>query len=426
MEPSPEQAVEAILAVDLSGLDQVGLQALAGQLRVLAGRLLGRVDQVLAELDTRGGGVVQTNVGSDGVPVYLNLQYWWREHATLTGNRAGSDLRRAGVLRDLPLISQAVVDGVLAPAQAAVLCRLHDAIPAESLVESQASLIEVARGLNTDALNKFVAHLIATHCEPALDAEQDRAHDKRYLQVRKEPDGTVRGRFVLTAEDAEAVLTVLEPLARPQGLSDKRSAGQRRADAFVDVFTGAAAWMDLPVAGGQRAQVSYVINAAWSAGDSPLGLQEQLAQHGLHPNALGEHCASGAWTGPQTRARIESLLCDARISRLVLDSRGEVVALHSLTDQITSAQRKAVSARDRGCIAKGCTRPPAFCDVHHLEHREHGGRTTVQNLGLLCRRHHVQWHRGTLGWHQLHTPWLPDPEDTGPDPWAQHNPPQVA
>jgi hypothetical protein len=426
MQISPEQAVEALLAVDLSGLDQVELQALAGDLRVLAGRLLGRVDQVLAELDSRGQGLVQTNVGSDGVPVYLNVQYWWRENATITGQRAGSDLRRAGALRELPVIGQAVVDGALAPEQAAVLCRLHGTIPLESLLESQASLIEVARPLNTDALNKFVAHLIATHCEPALDAEQDRAHDKRYLQITKEPDGTVRGRFVLTAEDAEAVLTVLEPLARPQGLQDKRSAGQRRADALVEVFAGAAAWMDLPFAGGQRTQLSYVISAAWSAGDAPIGLQEQLARQGLHPNVLGEHCGAGAWTGPQTRARIESVLCDARISRLVLDSRGEVVALHSLTDQITTAQRKAVSARDRGCIAKGCTRPPAFCDVHHLEHREHGGKTSTENLGLLCRRHHVLWHRGTLSWHDLHTPWLPDPEDTAHDPWAQHNPPLVA
>jgi hypothetical protein len=426
MGTSPEQAVEAMLAVDLAGLDQVGLQALAVQLRGLAGRLLGRVDQVLAELDTRGDGVVQTNYGSETAPLFQSVPGWWRDASVQTGQRAGSDLRRAGVLRELPLISQAVVDGVLAPAQAAVLCRLHGAIPVESLVESQASLIAVARPLNTDALNKFVANLIATHCEPALEAEQDAAHGKRYLQLTREPDGTVRGRFVLTAEDAEAVLTVLEPLARQQGLEDKRSAGQRRADALVEVCAGAAAWMDLPTAGGQRAQLSYVISAAWSAGDDPMGLQEQLARQGLHPNVLGEHCAQAAWTGPQTRARIESLLCDARISRLVLDSRGEVVALHSLTDQITSAQRRAVSARDRGCIAKGCTRPPAFCDVHHLEHREHGGKTTTENLGLLCRRHHVLWHRGTLGWHDLHTPWLPDPEDTAYDPWAQHNQPQVA
>jgi hypothetical protein len=428
MGTSPGQEVEAMLAVDLSGLDQVGLQSLAQQLRQAAGRISGKLDQVLAVLDASGDGSVQTNPGSEHAAIYQSVEGWWRDTATIPGHQSGRELRRARVLRELPLIGQAVIDGVLAPDQAAVLCRLHGAIPIQALLESQTSLIQVARERNTDALAAFVRHLIATHCEPALEAEQDRAHEKRYLQLSTEPDGTVRGRFVLTSEDAEAVLTVLEPLARQQGLADKRSAGQRRADALVEVFAGATAWMDLPQAGGQRAQLSYVINAAWSAGDTPVGLQEQLARQGMHPNVISEHCAAAAWTGPQTRARIESLLCDSRISRLVLDSRGEVVALHSLTDQITNAQRRGVSARDRHCIAKGCTRPPAFCDVHHLEHRADGGKTTIDNLVLLCRRHHVLWHRGTLGRHQLHTPWLPEPEPDrlSFDPWAQHNPPQVA
>ena len=45
---------------------------------------------------------------------------------------------------------------------------------------------------------------------------------------------------------------------------------------------------------------------------------------------------------------------------------------------------------------------------------------------VVCRRHHVLWHRGTLGLHDLHTPWLPDPENTTHNPWDQHNPPLVA
>jgi hypothetical protein len=87
-----------------------------------------------------------------------------------------------------------------------------------------------------------------------------------------------------------------------------------------------------------------------------------------------------------------------------------------------------VSTRDRHCVAKGCTRPPAFCDVHHLEHRVHGGATSVENLALLCRRHHVLWHRGALGRHDLHLPWLPDPEPerTDHDPWSRQNRPLIA
>jgi len=425
MQTDPDQLVEALCAGDLSALDQGALQASADGLRQLIGRLTGRLDQVLAELDVRGGGQVQTNVGSEHAPLYQSVQGWWRDSATVTGAQAGRDVRRAGILRSLPVLSAAVVSGVLAPEQAAVLCRLHGRIPLDALLESQTQLVQVARELNPEALARFVRHLIATHCEPELDKEQARAHDRRYLQVSHEPDGTVRGRFVLAAEDAEAVLTVLEPLARSQGLADKRSAGQRRADALVEVFAGAARWMDLPQAGGQRPQLSYVITQAWAAGEPGPSLPEQL--HGA-PGAVTRHGASAAWTGPQTRARIHTVLCDARLNRLLVTAEGAVVELHSVTDEITPAQRRAVSARDRHCIAKGCTRPPAFCDVHHLIARADGGLTTVDNLALLCRRHHVLWHRGTLGHHDLHTPWLPDPEPekTDHDPWARQNQPLVA
>ncbi|HUR15537.1 MAG TPA: DUF222 domain-containing protein [Mycobacteriales bacterium] len=423
MQTGPDEAVDALLGVDLSGLDQVGLQAEVDRLRAVVGRLTGRLDQVLAELDVRLGSQVQTNVGSEHAPLYQSVQGWWRDSATITGSQAGRDVRRAGILRGLPVLSAAVIDGVLSPEQAAVLCRLHGRIPQLALLDSQAQLVQVARELNPEALGRFVRHLIATHCEPELDKEHNLAHERRYLQLSHEADGTVRGRFVLAAEDAEAVLIVLEPLARQQGLTDKRSAGQRRADALVEVFAGAAVWMHLPHAGGQRAQLSYVIDEAWAAGQHPLSLSEQLA---AHPGAVSRHGASAAWTGPQTRARIEAVLCDARISRLLTDNRSDVLALHSVSDEITPAQRRAVSARDRHCVAKNCTRPPAFCDVHHLISRADGGPSTVENLVLLCRRHHVLWHRGTIGLHDLHTPWLPEPEEAGHDPWTAHNPPLVA
>ena len=170
---------------------------------------------------------------------------------------------------------------------------------------------------------------------------------------------------------------MLEPLARKAGDDDPRTAGQRRADACIEVFEGAARWMNLPHAGGQRAQVSYVMSR----------------------------------TGPQTRSRIEAVLCDARLSRVLLDAAGQVVRLESVNDQITTAQRRAVSARDRCCVARGCTRPPAFSDVHHLVSREDGGPTTVDNLVLLCRRNHVTWHQGRLKLADLNMPWLRRPLD---------------
>ncbi|HWG93802.1 MAG TPA: HNH endonuclease signature motif containing protein, partial [Mycobacteriales bacterium] len=111
---------------------------------------------------------------------------------------------------------------------------------------------------------------------------------------------------------------------------------------------------------------------------------------------------------------LEALLCDARLTRVLLDATGQVHSLEILTDTVTASQRRALAARDLGCAARGCTRPPAACDAHHLVEVSRGGATTLSNLVLLCRRHHVLWHRGQLRLTDLHVPWHPDARSTGP------------
>jgi hypothetical protein len=224
--------------------------------------------------------------------------------------------------------------------------------------------------------------MIATWCEPQHEHDQRTAESKRYLQTRDQGDGTTRGSFVLPTESLESYFTVLETLARATGLDDQRSAGERRADALVEVFDLAARFGELPESSGLRTQVHYVVPAGWAAGGPPPPFADLVGAslpggRAAPPEAA---CATGAWTGPATRARIEALLCDARISRVLLQPRGQVQGRESVRGEISRAQRRALVARDRGCVHRGCTRPPAFCDAHHLTAREDGGQTTLDNL----------------------------------------------
>jgi hypothetical protein len=56
--------------------------------------------------------------------------------------------------------------------------------------------------------------------------------------------------------------------------------------------------------------------------------------------------------------------------------------------QPTAQVAAFVRARDRTCLAPGCRRPGAGCDIDHTLDWAHGGPTDTGNLGLLCRRHH--------------------------------------
>jgi Domain of unknown function (DUF222) len=59
------------------------------------------------------------------------------------------------------------------------------------------------------------------------------------------------------------------------------------------------------------------------------------------------------------------------------------------TRTIPAHLRAAVIQRDRHCQFPGCRQPPSVCDVHHLIHWAHGGPTSLHNLGLYCRFHHL-------------------------------------
>ena len=89
------------------------------------------------------------------------------------------------------------------------------------------------------------------------------------------------------------------------------------------------------------------------------------------------------------------------------------------SDSIPASIRRAVQLRDRGCAWPRCGRPAAWCDVHHLQHKADGGKTSVSDCVLLCQFHHdVCIHR--RGWRLvLH----PDGTTTayGPDGQVLHS-----
>jgi hypothetical protein len=58
--------------------------------------------------------------------------------------------------------------------------------------------------------------------------------------------------------------------------------------------------------------------------------------------------------------------------------------------------QRALRSRDHGCRFPGCIHD-RFVDAHHLRHWANGGKTSLDNLILLCRRHHRLVHEGGFG-----------------------------
>ena len=142
--------------------------------------------------------------------------------------------------------------------------------------------------------------------------------------------------------------------------------------------------------------------------------------HGLnHREPCGCTCGSCTCTRPapltaeekaQLRATLLGLAADAmsgpdglagylRTRQLGAPYAGKSLPLDvGQVKDIPGHLRRAVILRDQHCAwPGGCDKPPAGCQVHHITHRAHGGKTRLKDLVLLCSYHHqVCIHR--LGW----------------------------
>jgi hypothetical protein len=94
-------------------------------------------------------------------------------------------------------------------------------------------------------------------------------------------------------------------------------------------------------------------------------------------------------TGGPVPARVAAhLTCDTNIRRLILDTQGQPLNLGRTTPTVTAHQRHTLAIRDQGCVFPTCDRPAHWCDAHHLIPWHQHGPTDLDNLALLCRRHH--------------------------------------
>ncbi|HEY1529420.1 MAG TPA: DUF222 domain-containing protein [Galbitalea sp.] len=93
---------------------------------------------------------------------------------------------------------------------------------------------------------------------------------------------------------------------------------------------------------------------------------------------------------PVSMNTIKQLLCDAVFRKAVLGNDGEIIAFGKARYPFSSAQRRAIIARD-GDTCLLCEAPVAWADAHHVrEYYTNGGvgETNVDNGVLLCSRHH--------------------------------------
>jgi hypothetical protein len=87
---------------------------------------------------------------------------------------------------------------------------------------------------------------------------------------------------------------------------------------------------------------------------------------------------------------LRRLACDATLIPAVLGADGAILDFGRKTRLISPVLRALLIARDGGCVFPDCDRPASWCEGHHRQSWQDGGRTDRNNLDLLCSKHHVR------------------------------------
>jgi hypothetical protein len=303
---------------------------------------------------------------------------------------ARSTVATARALDDMPATADAFSAGDLDPPRVRLLVRARETSP-DLFARDETVLVDTIAGLTAADCRRVVDYWTQAAAPEAAGDAEERAFERRRLHVSSTWAGTVRIDGLLDRQAGAVVQTALDALTDPGNLdpTDVRSPAQRRADALTDLCRDYLDHGNTPVSGGQRPHVTVHVAAE--------------ALHGL-PAEPCEVDGAGV-ISPQAARRIA---CDAAVTRLTLDGDGSPLDVGRATRTIPPAMRRALEARDRGCVI--CGRPPRWCDAHHIVHWADGGPTSLDNLVLLCRYHHRLVHHGQIQLPPQHTPAAtPDP-----------------
>ncbi|WP_407359690.1 DUF222 domain-containing protein [Microbacterium sp. LBN7] len=318
-----------------------------------------------------------------------------------------------------PSVWRALGSGRISAAHARVICDAGEHL--DDPADREAYSAEMIGFAETESANRVArrARRVAERYQsrPISDRHKD-ARKKRAVWVRDLPDGMaelgmlgpaalVHGAFDRitamgkTVHEQTAATDARESAFGPAAnkkpgdtvAKDPRTLGQIRADIALDLLlTGAPAGHDTPAGllGAITASVSVTVPVT------------TLMGHGTTPAELNG-CTP---IDPDTARRLAGAA--SGWDRILTDPI--TGALLTVDRYRPSAELKRhLRARDQRCRFPTCGYPPSDCDIDHHHDAAHGGATTVENLGHLCRRHHVLKH---------HSPWHVEPLGDGTYAWT--------
>jgi hypothetical protein len=291
-------AVEALGSVELSGLADGEVRELLLGLWRESCRVQAQLTRLVGSFDARQAGQ-EDAARSTGA--------WLRAFCRMTGGQAAAQVRAARAVAVLPGLAEAFAEGAVNMAHVDRVAELARRVGAERVVQVEQTLVAAARVVDATELG-VLCDRVRAYVDPD-GASPEATFNRRGLTLGS-VDGMVVLKGQLDAEGGATVATALDALMKPAGEGDDRNAGQRRADALVELARGALhGGTALPTVAGQRPHLGVLVNAETlanatdAAPHSPFGSHDPDNDPGWNvnrPHGDGPHSHDPHSHGPHS------------------------------------------------------------------------------------------------------------------------------
>ena len=299
--------------------------------------------------------------------------HWLRTNCHLTAGAAADRVAVGQLSKSLPQSVEAMAGGEIGFAHLALIAREAEAAAEAGIdVFTETRLLHKAREYTVGRFRNFCHHQRHATDPTRYALDEAAAVEARSLSLQTGEGGMLWIRGVLDPEGGSALRSALEPLARRNGKDDDRIRDRRLGDALVELAQG-----------GRRSHLQVTASL------------ETLLQ------LFGAPAGDVEFSPPISAAAVQRIACDCNVTRILLGGESQVVDVGRSTRTVSAPMRRALDARDKGCRWPGCDRSARWSAAHHVVHWSKGGPTDLDNLVLLCSRHHWMVHEG--GWQIVRT-----------------------
>lgn len=305
------------------------------------------------------------------------------------------------LVNHLPNTCSALAMGEISSSHATVIAKetaaaIRDGLSEFAIYQVEEKALSFAEFHTPGQVANKVRTTLAQLAPVEFEAVVDRARETRRVSCYNDADGMATVVAILPAPDAQIVMKSIEAYILRMNEKDAEahsevgssvagssvmrtetntwsllSADNKRADALTAILSAALSG-SLETVKPHRRPVTVNVTI-----DLPtlLGLAEnpgQLSGYGVIPATVARELASDAtW---------KRFITDPQTGNLLDYGREKYEPPQALVDFLL--------ARDRTCRFPGCRQPATRTDIDHAKSWDSGGETNIENLGLLCRRHH--------------------------------------